>query len=479
MSQSITHYVNVSVSLEGVGPQPAGFGSPVFVTEHALELARLAGPFTTAADVLDAGHASGSPAHAFALALLAQQPHPRQFYIGRQDSGDASVSSALDAILAVNPGAWYAAAIESRDSADILSLATWTEAQRKIALAQSNDASLLSGAGPSFSALFGGTVADGTYILTFTGFGLVSPVAVTVTRTAGTPATIALLAADMRTALTTALGAGLAGVLAPGSIGGSAETVLFAIVDGLASGTVTSSGTAVASTADLTVATVDADVASALFRGQYTRTALAYHPTDTDRLDAAWLSRCLAFDLDQRKGGWAYKRLVGVEGTNLTNAQISALRAVNCNYFAPAVSSAGQPIGALTAQGWVGSGAAGAGRRIDVTTSLDYMHARLEEALVDVLLRATHDVPFDDAGINQFYTAARRVAGRSVAAGHLVPTIVPEGEDQAGTQTPSIIMPRYRDTTTTQRVSRELTFSMLAYLRSSIERVIFNVEIRQ
>ncbi len=191
------------------------------------------------------------------------------------------------------------------------------------------------------------------------------------------------------------------------------------------------------------------------------------------------MSRCFGFDLDTRKGGWSYKRLSGVAGTDLTDAQVAALRAVNCNYFAPAVATSGTAIGAFTAQGWVGYGDAGAGRRIDVTTSIDWLKARLEERLFGVLLTETHDVPFTDAGINRFAAAASDVCNLGIAAGHLVKFIVPSDQEFAGQQTPLIIVPKLSETTTTQRTNRELTFQLVVYLRSSIERVVLNVTVRQ
>lgn len=480
-SQSISNYITISVLLEGSGSQPAGFGTPIFVSDHAITADRLNGPYTSLAAMVTAGFISTTPEYLWASAVFSQQPRVQSVYIGRRDGGDADLAASLDAILAVDSGAWYCINLESRTAADIAALAAWVEAASfpKIAVAQSNDASLVNGTGPQYNAAFEGTVADGTYILTFTGFGLVSPVAVTVTRTAGTPATLALVAADMRTALDTAEGAGLAGVLDPDSLGGTGVNAVFGIMPGLASGTVVSSGTAVASTADLTVTTTDAAIGETLFRLGYTRTALLYHATDADYLDGAWTSRCLSFDLDTQKGGWSYKRIAGIEGDQLTDVQVTALRSVNCNYFAPAVMSSGVAVQAFTAQGWMPSGDAGAGRRIDVTTSLDWLHARLEEATINVNLRDPQDVPFTDAGINRYYTAWTGVLNTGIKAGHLVEFVVPEGEDLEGTKTPYLDVPQLADTTTTQRQNRTLSATGLVYLRSSIEAVALAIEARQ
>lgn len=479
-SQSISNYVTISVLLEGQGTAPAGFGTPIFVSDHTVTANRLDGPYTSLAAMVTAGFVSTTAEYAWATAVFSQQPRVRSVYIGRRDAGDASLAASLDAILAVDPGAWYCINIESRTAADIAALAAWVEAASfpKIAIAQSNDASLLANEGPSYSALFEGTVADGTYILTFTGFGLASPVTVTTTRAAGTPATLALVGDAFRTQLTTQFGTNLAGVLAAAP-GGTGATVTFRILPGLPSGTVVASGTAVASTADLTVTNTDAAIGDTLFRLQYTRTALVYHASDSEYLDGAWTSRCLSFDLDTQKGGWSFKRIAGISGDSLTDVQVTALRAANVNYFAPAVMSSGVAVQAFTAQGWMPSGAAAAGRRIDVTVSLDWLHARLEEATINVNLRDPQDVPFTDAGINRYYTAWTGVLQVGVSAGHLVDFVVPEGEDLEGTKTPYLDVPRLSETTTTQRQARSLSATGLVYLRSSIEAVALAIEARQ
>ena len=480
MSQSIQHYVNVSVALEGTGAQPAGFGIPIFVSDHSVTANRLDGPYLSLAEMVTDGFTALTPEYLWASAVFAQQPRVRQVYIGRRDGGDANLGASMDAILAVDPGAWYCVNLESRTSSDIAALAAWVEAADfpKIAICQSNDASLLSGEGPAYSATFGGTPADGTYRLIFTGFGLGSPVNVDVVRAGGSPALNADLGGALRTALTTALGGSLAAVLAPGSIGGAGASATWEIIDGLASGTVTV--TDPESPDGLAVTVTDADIGSMLFRLQYTRTALIYHATDADYLDGAWSSRCLSANLDQQKLAWAEKRVSGIEADDLSNAEVLALRAVNVNYFSPATMSSGSTVQAFTAQGWVSFGSAGAGRRIDTTITLDWLKARLEEAIANVNLRESHQVPYTDAGINRYATATRDVFAVGIAAGHLVPFVVPEGEDDEGRITPFLDFPQLSETTTTQRANRDLSSTRgLVYLGSGIEKVTVGIEARQ
>lgn len=484
-TQSASLYVNAAVSLEGSSTPAASFGVPALIFEHDVEDDRVAGPFSTAQDLTDFGISAGSAAHDWAGAMIAQQPHPQQFYIVRRDAGDdADDGDAFVAALAENPSAFYAIMSASRESADIQALSSAVSSADfpKFHIAQSSEASLLLGVGPTYNALFEGTVADGTYILTFTGFGLGSPVTVTTTRTAGSPATLSLVADAFRTALTTAAGGSLSGVVVTSSIGGVSPNVSFRIADGLAAGTVVASGTAVASTADLTVSLLDYDIGSWLFQQQSQRTALVYHDDDAEFLDGAWAALGLSFDLDVRKGIWAYLQPSGIAASQLSNTQVAALRNVNANYFSPAVMSSGVATQAFAAQGWVPYGTAGAGMRIDTRITLDWLQARMQEAGMSVLLRAASSggVPFTDAGIGLFGAAFQGVLDVGVAARHLLGGfVVPDGSERAGTVTPAIFAPKLRSLTSTQRASRQLSLTGLAYTAEAIERVNIALEVRR
>lgn len=482
MAYSASTIVAVNVSLSGTGPQPAAYGVPVQIHEDSVGLSsRLHGPFLSAADVVDFGYTDGSPPHVWAQALMSQQPRVSEFYIGRRDSADTDDGDAFDAIVAAFPGTGYIYNSALRDAAESLALAAAVQASTypKIAIVQSNDASLLSGNGPSWSHVISGTAADGTMILTFTGFGLVSPVTVTTTRAAGSPATLALFLAALATQLTTQAGTDLEDVVVAASISVNATTLTYRIADGLASGTVAVSGTAIASTVDLTATQTDYDLGSRMFALQYDRTALMYYSDDAVYADGAWTSRCGSADLDTRKNIWAHKKLIGVEGDSLSNLEISALRAVNANYFGPAIATSGVATQSFTAQGWMPYGLTGAGRRIDVRISLDWLQARLQEAGLGVLLGASHGVLATAAGINKFTSAFRRVLRLGVQAGHLMDFVVPDDEEYAGTVTPAVTAPDVRTQTAAQRASRSQTWSILCYLAPYVEAVVVNVQVNQ
>jgi hypothetical protein len=468
MAIPITTYVNISIALAAAGAAQAGFGTPAFLNDHsAVSSNRLLGPYSNLSAVVDAGFGTTSTFYLWASAIFSQQPRASQIYSINRNS--ETVADALNAAVASNPSAFYAVAMESRTDDDILALAAWTETQRKIAVMQSDAASMLDDTnGLEATATFGGTTADGDYDLTFTGFGLVSPVTVTVTRTGGSPATDTDLAAAMEIALDGE--AGLSGVL--NDADAVDEVVTIQMTDGVPVGTITSSAPGGAS---LTVVVTDGDIGSQLFANQYTRSLLAYSASDAVYLDGAWMGRCLGFNLDVQKGIWAFKSLNGIAGASLTEAQATVLRAANVNYFAPAQSSAGVNTAAFTAQGFTPSGTAGNGRRIDVTTTLDWLHARLEEAAISTLLRETHGIAMDDRGINRFSAAYEGVFETGIAAKHIDPRVVPTGEDYEGEQTPLLIAPRAALLTTAEREARELTHSGFLYLQNFAEKVNLNL----
>ncbi len=474
MSIPITTYVNVAVSLTPSGVSRATFGTPAFLNDHsAVSGNRILGPYTNTAAIVAAGFSTTSTFYLWADQVFGQgSPSPAKVYSINRAGGE-TVTDSMNAAVALDPSAFYAAAMESRTDDDLLALAAWTETQRKIAILQSNAASLLNDAtGITAEITFAGTLVDGVHSLTFTGFGLASPITVEVNRTGGSPADFDAMAVALDAALDGE--AGLSTVLA--SVDSSGPTVSVSITDGLI-GTITSSAPG---TSEVNVSITDGDIGSRLFALQYARSALAYHPTDGEYLDGAWMGKCLGFNLDAQKGIWSYKQLKGVPAASaLTGPQVTVLRAANINYFAPAQTSAGVTTPSFTAQGWTFNGSAGAGRRIDITTTLDWLHARYEEAAINTLLRESLGIPQDNAGIHRFTAAYEGVNELGVTAKHLDERTVPDGFTYAGEQTPLILAPLSANLTATEREGRTLNHTGIVYLQSFTEAVGLSISASQ
>ena len=472
MGVPATYYANVEVSLSGGSAPQAGFGTCLFLNDHSgVDSAPILGPYSSADEAEDDGHLSGSPFHNFMVARDQQSPRVASVYSGLLD-GD--ISDSLDAIENENPSAGYGVAIDSRVSADILELAAWIEARKKIAIVQSNDESITAGTGMSWQAVFGGTPADGTYRLTFTGFGLGSPVNVDVVRAGGNPASNALLGDALRTELTTAAGGSLSGELVTASIGGTGATVTFRTADGL-TGTVTV--TDPESPDGLAVTLVDADIASQLFLLQYTRTALFYHPTDAEMLDARVLARGLGYNLDAQQGAWSWRGLGGISGAPIGGTEATAIRAVNANYFATATTNGGNDTTAFTYPGRFPSGATALGRRIQVTTTIDWTAARLQEEFLNMFLKSSHGITFDKDGIAKADAATRNVLNvRGIAAKHFTPAVIPVGSDYAGEVTPFVKWPKPSELSAAVRASGLLTSTAaIVNIMPTMERIEFSI----
>ena len=465
MTIPITTFVDIQIALAAAGAAQASFGTPAFLNDHsAVSGNRMLGPYSSLASVVAAGFSATSEFYLWASAIISQTPRAAQFYSVNRGGGE-SVADALNAAVAANPSAFYCVNMASRTDEDILALALWTETQSKIAVMQSNAASMLDDAtGITAEVQFGGTIADGDYPLTFTGFGLVSPVTVTVTRAGASPVDADALAVALDAALDGE--AGLSAVLA--SVSTADDTVAIAITDGLI-GTIEAGTPPVGATMDVTI--TDGDIGSQLFALQYTRCVTAYNADDSAYLDGAWSGRCLGFDLDVRKGIWAFHPLVGQLGATLTEPQANVLRAANMNMFAPTVSTAGVATSAFTMQGFTPSGTAGAGRRIDITITMDWLRARMEESGISTLLRAADGVPMDDDGINMFSTGYEGVYATGVAAKHLSRRIVPDGQDYAGEQTPLLLAPTEASLTQNEFDTRQFSHQGIVYLQQFAEKV--------
>lgn len=200
----------------------------------------------------------------------------------------------------------------------------------------------------------------------------------------------------------------------------------------------------------------------------YHRTGLIYHRYDDSSggdaasdgyLDGAWSSRCggLKVDAPAGAGTWAFKELSGVTFDPLSLAQATAIYGNDANLF-----------GRSKGLSFTSKGTAASGRFLDVTTSLDWLTVRLEEALLELLVGAPTKIPYTSAGLNLFRGASQLVFDRGVSYGHLSP------------DTPAtIVMPRVETVASADKAARTLTYTASAVLAGGIQRVIFNVTVEQ
>lgn len=149
----------------------------------------------------------------------------------------------------------------------------------------------------------------------------------------------------------------------------------------------------------------------------YTRTSLWYHGTSTGAngyLDGAVSSSGGGMNLDTPGGVgiWAYRSLE--QGTPVTlydavtSTQATNIYADNANLF-------GRNLGlSFTSKGTM---AAGAPRFIDVTTTVDWVKARIDEAVLTLFVSA-NKIPYTDGGLNQLASVIQGVLDDGVTFGH-------------------------------------------------------------
>lgn len=189
MPAAITEFVDVDVLLQGPPAERFEFGAVLGAFAHTVTANRQDGPYFSIAEVNAAGFTSvATPSiNAWASAVFAQQAGVDSLFIGRIDAGDANLTAALDAIEAADPESWYITTIEARDDASIAELGAWTETREKIAIAQSDDLTLVAAlalqtAGYNRTALLykddDTDWADGAWASVGGGFNLDGPVGV-------------------------------------------------------------------------------------------------------------------------------------------------------------------------------------------------------------------------------------------------------------------------------------------------------------
>jgi hypothetical protein len=188
----------------------------------------------------------------------------------------------------------------------------------------------------------------------------------------------------------------------------------------------------------------------------YTRSFGIYHATSSGSadgyLDGAWMSKGLGLNLDVPGGVgiWAYMELAGISPDNITPTQALAILADNGNVYTA-------PAGRFTTPGIT---AAGVPQFIDVTTSVDWLKQRTQEAILSLLVGSQTKIPYTDGGINQVVSAWQGVLDSGVNFGHLSPD-----------DPPKISAPLVSSVSSADKAARELTMTAEATLAGAIQKV--------
>lgn len=191
----------------------------------------------------------------------------------------------------------------------------------------------------------------------------------------------------------------------------------------------------------------------------YNRTALIYHATDGEYLDGAWASSGGGLNLDAPDGAgtWAFRQLDAVPFDAVTATQANNIYAENANLF-----------GRNKGLSFTSKGTMASARFVDVTTSIDWLKARIEESILALFVGAPTKVPYTNAGINMVVAALRDVLTRGVSFGHLSPDVPP-----------LIKAPDISEVSSADKQNRTLSLQVEATLAGAIHKAVITVNLEQ
>lgn len=303
-----------------------------------------------------------------ATAIFSQTRAPTFIKVGRHESGDASITAALDLIQAEDSD-FYCVVSPLNSSANIQLISAWVETKFKIYLAENSDADVITSVTTDVASLLQASSYNRTgYMWHHQTVNDVTAASYTVTSGVAT--------------VTDAL---------HGLRVGDPVTLL------------NSSGNSIDGVAN--VATVPTD-------GTYTIVTTALDEAGPDTVDyssgynfpeAAWAGYMLPSDPGSET--WKFKQLAGIQITQTSHLSPSAEALAlgkNANLYTN-----------LAGVGHTQQGTMASGRFIDIQRGTDWIEARIEEAIVTLLLNQPK-IPYSDAGFTAFYAEIAQVLEQGV-----------------------------------------------------------------
>lgn len=178
------------------------------------------------------------------------------------------------------------------------------------------------------------------------------------------------------------------------------------------------------------------------------------HKDPSKFADAAWIGK-----MGPKQPGsatWKFKNLNGITDAGYNTTEISNLESGNVNTYI-------EKFGVLqTTEGKTTSGT-----YIDITRSKDWLKARMEEAVMAVLIN-NDKIPYDDTGIILIADAIKSVLKQGVVNGVIA-------KDEAGNGLFSISVPKRADIPTNDKANRKLPdINWTATLAGAIHQVEIN-----
>lgn len=203
--------------------------------------------------------------------------------------------------------------------------------------------------------------------------------------------------------------------------------------------------------ADILNGALDTDAASVLNAAAYDRTFLIYSSNaDTQYPEFAWLGRMLP--TLPGSATWKFKTLTGITFDKLSATSLAALTAKKANWY--------NRVGGvnITEEGWMASG-----EFIDVIRGVDWIHARMQEAIFSRLVNLAK-IPYTNAGVGIIVNEMEGVLRRAVNQGIL-----------SGERAPTVTAPLVEDIAFNDRAARLLPdVTFLGFLAGAIHKTTIN-----
>ncbi len=149
------------------------------------------------------------------------------------------------------------------------------------------------------------------------------------------------------------------------------------------------------------------DVGSVLKTAGYARTSLLFSRSQIQSYSALGWVGC-QLPKDPGSSTWKFKKIKGCPSDTFTDSQITGMRAKNVNFY--------NVVGglAITEEGY-----SAAGEFIDITHGVDWLYARIQEAVFG-LMASVEKIPYTNKGVDSITAVILGVLERGVKAGLLV-----------------------------------------------------------
>ncbi len=384
--------VNVNVTIASATVTQRGFGTPLIYGYHNVKQDRVLtySASSWAASMIADGFTATHKLYLAAARLMAQNPRPKSFKIGRKSTAQTQVLRLTPTTSGASgthihtftiedqAGVTYAISVTEDGSPTVAELCT--------AIASAINATAVATTASGVSGTHVELTADtsNTY---FSVYGLESYITLTdVSTTTGDSADL--------TACQTADADWYALYPATG-----APTTIEACADWAETQPVLM----VANTHDMGClsAGVTSDIMSSLQDQDYARSAVLYHSRELQCAAAGWIGNVLP---DQPGAAtWKFKSIAGANVDALTATQEASIVSKSGNWYSRVAGNN------ITQEGWTASG-----EFIDVTQTSDWMAARLKETVFAVLVGA-RKVPFTANGASRIYGAIDSVVRQGIA----------------------------------------------------------------